>query len=41
MEKINNSTVDNDYADNDDFDPLDNCVINSQFSNVNLEINEA
>ena len=38
---INNSTVNYDYADNDDYDPLDKCEVNSQLSNVNLEINEA
>jgi hypothetical protein len=40
-DQIDNNLVNYDYADLEEFDPNDNCEINSSLSNVNLEIDEA
>ena len=35
VQKINNSTVNNNYTEIDDNDPLEKSEVNSQLSNVN------
>ena len=40
-DQVDNNLVNYDYADREEFDPNDNCEINSSLSNVNLEIDEA